>query len=142
MFTDGFKSMPDQRARFLVVDLPRLDARAGKFYLTTRRGRQFNSMTYGEADPLTGGRRRDEVLMNRADAERLDLNEGDDIMLRSACGELRGVVRLADIHPGNLQAYWPEGNVLIERRYDLVSAEPDYNVLVEVTKTAVEKGKE
>ena len=58
----------------------------------------------------------------------------------SPCGELRGRVRLADIHEGNLQAHWPEGNVLIERRYDPVSAEPDYNALVEVTKAWVRKG--
>jgi molybdopterin-dependent oxidoreductase alpha subunit len=140
LFADGFKNMPDHRARFLVVNLPRLDAPAGKFYLTTRRGKQFNSMTYGKADPVTGSGRRDDVFMNPADAERQGLEDGESIILRSACGEFRGVVRLADIHEGNLEAYWPEGNVLIERRYDQVSAEPDYNVLVEVRKAGKEKG--
>lgn len=134
LFKDGFKNMPDGRARFLVVNIPRLEVPAGKFYFTTRRGKQFNSMTYGEVDPLTGSRQRDDVFMNAADACRLGLNEGEAVTLRSSCGELRGVVRLADIHEGNLQAYWPEGNVLIERRYDPVSAEPDYNALVEVQK--------
>jgi molybdopterin-dependent oxidoreductase alpha subunit len=138
LFTDGFKNMPDHRARFLVVNLPRLDAPAGKFYLTTRRGKQFNSMTYGKADPMTGSGRRDDVFMNPADAERQGLEDGESIILRSARGEYRGAVRLADIHVGNLEAYWPEGNVLIERRYDQVSAEPDYNVLVEVRKADVD----
>jgi molybdopterin-dependent oxidoreductase alpha subunit len=139
LFAHGFTNMANQRARFLVVQLPRLDAPAGKFYLTTRRGKQFNSMTYGQADPLTGSGGRDDIFMHPADAKRLQLSEGESILLRSSCGKLRGVVRFADIHEGNLEAYWPEGNVLIERRYDLVSAEPDYNVLVEVSKPAAEK---
>jgi hypothetical protein len=32
--------------------------------------------------------------------------------------------------PRHLQAYWPETNVLIPRRFDPVSGEPDYNVMV------------
>jgi anaerobic selenocysteine-containing dehydrogenase len=72
--------------------------------------------------------------MNPADAARLKLEDREEILLRSRVGEFRGRVRLADIREGNLQAYWPEGNVLIERRYDPVSAEPDYNAAVEVVK--------
>jgi hypothetical protein len=30
----------------------------------------------------------------------------------------------------HLQAYWPETNVLIPRRFDPVSGEPDYNAIV------------
>ena len=30
----------------------------------------------------------------------------------------------------HLQAYWPETNVLISRRFDPVSGEPDYNAFV------------
>jgi len=134
LFNDGFKNMPDHRASFLVVEIPSLVPPAGKFYFTTRRGKQFNSMTYGQADPLTGSRRRDDIFMNPADAAQLQLSEGEAIMLRSSCGEFCGRVWLADIHPGNLQGYWPEGNVLLERRYDPVSAEPDYNAVVEVEK--------
>ena len=140
LFKDGFKSMPDKRARFLLVNIPRIDVPAGKFYFTTRRGKQFNSMTYGEADPLTGSQHRDDIFMHPADAARLEVTEGEAVIVWSPCGELRGRVRLADIHEGNLQAHWPEGNVLIERRYDPVSAEPDYNALVEVIKAEVRKG--
>ncbi|MGH9668543.1 MAG: molybdopterin oxidoreductase family protein, partial [Terriglobales bacterium] len=132
LFTDGFPKMPGGRARFLVVPIPKLDVPPGKFYFTTRRGKQFNSMTWGERDRLTGSRSRDEVFMNPNDAQRLGLAEDDDVLLRSAVGKLKGRVRLADIREGNLQAHWPEGNILIERRYDPVSAEPDYNTVVEV----------
>ncbi len=134
LFTGGFAKMPGGRARFVLLPLPKLDIPPGKFYFTTRRGKQFNSMTWGERDRLTGSRRRDEVFMNPSDARRLGLAAGAAILLRSSIGELRGRVRLADIREGNLQAHWPEGNVLIERRYDPVSAEPDYNAVVEVSK--------
>jgi len=132
LFADGFQAMPGGRARFLVVPIPQMDVPEGKFYLTTRRGKQFNSMTYGPRDPLTGSRRRDDVFMNSRDASRLGLADGAAIVLKSSAGQFRGRVRLADIREGNLQTYWPEGNVLITRRYDPVSHEPDYNAVVEV----------
>jgi hypothetical protein len=47
---------------------------------------------------------------------------------------MTGVLKLAPLKPGTLQAYWPEANVLIPRRTDPVSGEPDYNVEVEVRK--------
>ncbi len=131
LFRDGFDKMPGGRARFVVVPIPRVEVPPGKFYLTTRRGKQFNSMTFGKEDPLTGSGR-DEVFMNPSDAERLGLREGDAILLRSPVGEFRGRARPADIREGNLQGCWPECNVLIERRFDPVSNEPDYNAVVEV----------
>jgi anaerobic selenocysteine-containing dehydrogenase len=132
LFREGFAKMPEGRARFVAVPIPRVEVPPGKFYVTTRRGKQFNSMTWGKRDPLTGSESRDEIFMNPRDAARLDLADGAPILLRSAVGELRGRVRLAEIREGNLQAQWPECNVLIERRYDPVSNEPDYNAVVEV----------
>src|SRR6266404_5648935 len=132
LFKDGFKKMPEGRAQFVRVPMPNNEVPEGKFYFTTRRGKQFNSMTYGKKDPLTGSRRRDDVFVNPSDAARLRLDDGDPILLRSKVGEFRGCVRLSDIREGTLQAYWPEGNVLIERLLDPVSSEPDYNAMVEV----------
>src|SRR5438067_3573996 len=132
LFKDGFAKMPEGRAQFVRVPIPKNEVPEGKFYFTTRRGKQFNSMTYGKKDPLTGSRSREDVFINAADAARLRLDDGDPILLRSTVGKLRGHVRLSDIREGTLQAYWPEGNVLIERRLDPVSAEPDYNAVVEV----------
>jgi hypothetical protein len=40
------------------------------------------------------------------------------------------VARLAPIKRRHLQGYWPETNVLIPRRFDPDSGEPDYNVIV------------
>jgi molybdopterin-dependent oxidoreductase alpha subunit len=136
LFKDGFKKMPEGRAQFVRVPIPANEVPEGKFYFTTRRGKQFNSMTYAKKDPLTGSRSRDDIFVNPADAAALKLDDGDTITLRSSIGELRGHVRLSDIRRGTLQAYWPEGNVLIERRFDPVSAEPDYNAVVEVVGAA------
>jgi molybdopterin-dependent oxidoreductase alpha subunit len=129
LYKDGdFAKMPEGRARFSALVPPDNSVPAGAFALTTRRGKQFNSMVTGDVDPLTAGRR-DDVLMNRADAERRGLREGDAVTLRSSLGRMAARVRFAEVRPGTLQAYWPEANVLITRRYDPVSAEPDYNAI-------------
>jgi molybdopterin-dependent oxidoreductase alpha subunit len=132
LFTDGFAQMPGGRARFSAVPLPEIEIPAGKFYLTTRRGKQFNSMAHEPGDYLMGATTRRDVLMNPADAEALGLADGAAILLRSETGEWSGIARLAPMKERHLQAYWPETNVLISRRFDPVSGEPDYNVVVSV----------
>lgn len=104
----------DGRARFAPVDLPRRRVPPDRFQLTTRRGKQFNSMILGGRDPLVGATR-EEVLMAAADMRRLGLAEGDAVAVRSETGEVRGRVRGGPIQPGSLMMYWPEANVLIPR---------------------------
>jgi molybdopterin-dependent oxidoreductase alpha subunit len=132
LFTNGFETMPSGRARMIPVPIPETKVPEGKFYFTTRRGKQFNSMTFGNRDPLTGSGQRNDVFINPADAGRLGIRDGEQIRLRSRVGEFAARARFSDIREGNLQAHWPEGNVLIERRIDPVSHEPDYNAVVEV----------
>jgi molybdopterin-dependent oxidoreductase alpha subunit len=122
---------PDGRAVFSVIEIdsPVSD---GKLRLSTRRGKQFNSIVHRDRDPLNGARR-DDILMNEADAQRLGLQDGDPILVRSDVGELRGRCRIAPIAAGNVQAHWPEGNVLIKRGVaDPECGIPDYNTVVEV----------
>jgi anaerobic selenocysteine-containing dehydrogenase len=122
----------DGRARFAPVPIDDAPIPDGRFRASTRRGKQFNSMRWGERDPLTGAQR-DEVLMSAEDCEHLGLRAGDRVRLRSDAGSLEGRVRIAPIRPRNLQVHWPEGNALIARgRYDPRCGEPDYNALVEV----------
>lgn len=139
---DGWKfpeSPPlNGKARFTVVEPPNVGAthasslRERTFLLTTRRGKQFNSMIHNEIDPLTGARR-DDVLISQEDAERLGLKNGDPILLKNEVGEYRGYCKIAPIKPKNLQVYWPEGNVLIRRgNREPESGIPDYNAVVEV----------
>lgn len=124
--------LPDGRARFAPITVTATTRGAEEFVVTTRRGKQFNSMTQSDTDALTGTRGRDAVFMAASDAARLGLTEGAALELASALGQFRGRCRLARVVPGTLQVYWPEGNVLIARRLDPASGEPDYNAVVRV----------
>src|SRR5438034_7807519 len=85
----GIFPTPDGRARFTVVSLPDLDIPEGRFLLSTRRGKQFNSMIQEDVDPLLGARRRD-VLIAWEDAEALNLREADEVQLSNELGSYRG----------------------------------------------------
>jgi hypothetical protein len=61
------------------------------------------------------------------------LKDGDPVVVRNESGQLQGTCRIAPIAPGNVQAHWPEGNVLIKRGVcDPECGVPDYNALVEI----------
>jgi molybdopterin-dependent oxidoreductase alpha subunit len=131
LYKDGqFSAMPDGRALFTALDPPDRRAPDGKFYLATRRGKQFNSMTFSNTDRLMGVNRRDVIFISSEDAGRLGLEDGDHVVVRSDTGAMNGVIQIAPVKSGTLQAYWPEANVLISRRTDPVSGEPDYNAEV------------
>jgi molybdopterin-dependent oxidoreductase alpha subunit len=128
--TPHFPTM-DGKAKFTPIEIG-ADAADGQFRLSTRRGKQFNSMIHRGKDPLTGARR-DDVLMSEADAERLGFKDGDPIILKNSVGLMRGRCRIAPIAAGNVQVHWPEGNVLIERGVcDPECGIPDYNALVSI----------
>jgi predicted molibdopterin-dependent oxidoreductase YjgC len=130
LFVDGRFHTPDGKARFSVVELPARGRPEGAFYVSTRRGKQFNSMVQRERDPLNGAGRED-VLVSAPDAARLGLATGDRVRLTSRCGIYEGRARIDDMKPGNLEVHWPEGNVLLDRdQIDLASREPDYNAVV------------
>lgn len=129
-----FSGMPNGRALFSVLKPPDRRASASKFHLATRRGKQFNSMTFGTGDRLMSAKSRDIVFMSPEDAQRLDLTDGMRVMVRSSTGEMNGVIQIAPVKSGTLQAYWPEANVLISRRSDPVSGGPDYNAEVSIEK--------
>jgi molybdopterin-dependent oxidoreductase alpha subunit len=121
----------DGKGHFSAIDLPAARIAPGKFLLSTRRGKQFNSMIYGERDPQNGAAR-DAILISADDAKSLGITDGEAIVLRSECGEFRGRACIARISPGNLQGYWPEVNVLIPADCFDASGVPDYNAVVEV----------
>jgi len=124
----------DGKGRLLPIELPELRKPEGRFYATTRRGKQFNSMVYGETDPFNGADRYD-VLMNRQDAAALELWDGDAVVAYNRCGVFHGRARVADIARGNIELYWPEGNVLMPRSvYEPHAGIPEYNAAVVVEK--------
>lgn len=133
---NGFPNMPDGRARFSNVPIPKPAVPEGKFMLATRRGKQFNSITYGQKDPITAVGRRDVVLFHADDLRALGLEEGARIVVRSDAGQMQATARSGPCRRRHLQAFWPEANVLLGRTYDPVSGEPDYNAVVSVERAS------
>jgi molybdopterin-dependent oxidoreductase alpha subunit len=130
LLTDRFGT-PDGKGRFAPIELPEETTPAGRFFLTTRRGKQFNSMVGADVDPLIGAAR-DAILMSGEDANRLKLMAGDPVILRNELGEFRGRIVIDRVKPGSLQVYWPEANAIIPAgRLDPCGI-PDYNATVEI----------
>jgi molybdopterin-dependent oxidoreductase alpha subunit len=125
---------PDGKAHFSVVELPQAAVPEGHFVVTTRRGKQFNTMIHEARDGLTGALR-EAILISRPDAERLSIRDGDALVLRNQQGEYRGRAAVAQVVPGSLQVHWPEGQVLLDRtRRSGQAGIPDYNAAVTLEK--------
>jgi len=122
---------PDGKGHFSPIGLPEEKVPEGMFLLSTRRGKQFNSMVYNVTDPLTGLQRED-IIMASEDAERLGLRNGDPILLRNERGEFRGRAKIDRIKPGCVQGHWPEVNVVVPAGRLDPSGVPDYNAVVEI----------
>ena len=105
----------------------------GYFLVSTRRGKQFNSMVQERKDAITGAARK-AVLMSAIDAENLGLESGDLVRLKNNLGQYQGNVFIAPMKPGNLQIHWPEGNVLLDKTKRSNQGVPDYNALVTLEK--------
>jgi molybdopterin-dependent oxidoreductase alpha subunit len=124
----------DGKAHFKAVAMPNIDRPHECFDVSTRRGKQFNTLIYAEVDPITGAGR-DAVLMNPDDAAERHLKQGDRVALSNDIGQLECSVHLAPIARGNLQVHWPEGNVIIRRGVlDAYGKVPDYNAVVKMEK--------
>ncbi len=137
---DGKFPTADGKAHFRVVELPAQPAIGGNgdekrtFIVSTRRGKQFNSLVYDDVDPLTGAAR-DSVLINPDDAAMLHLANQDRIALVNDLGRFEGRVFVAPIARGNLQVHWPEANHIIRRGViDKLGGVPDYNAVVTIEK--------
>jgi predicted molibdopterin-dependent oxidoreductase YjgC len=128
----GTFATPDGKAHFLVVAPSEPDVPLGSFVLSTRRGKQFNTMVHETRDPLTGAMR-DALFMAPSDIAALGLSDGDHVVVRSDAGEMPARLHASDLRPGNVQVFFPEGNVLLRgNRRDPASGVPDYNAIVTV----------
>jgi len=127
---DGQFPTSSGRGRFSVVHPFDSALQAGQFRVTTRRGKQFNSMVHEQKDAITGASR-DSILMSAFDASARGLKNGDRVRLESDKGTLEGRVFIAPLKPGNLEVHWPEGNILLDYgRRSSESGVPDYNATV------------
>lgn len=122
------RSFPTQngRARFLFHPLP--ERPDNSLMLTSVRSEgQFNSIIYHEFDSYREQSRRDIVLLNPQDIERLNLKANQLVNVVSDTGMLASMtVRPFDIRAGNIMVYYPEANVLIPRHVDQQSRTPGF----------------
>jgi molybdopterin-dependent oxidoreductase alpha subunit len=132
---------PSGKARFTVHELPELRGGERELRLMTVRSEgQFNTVVYEEEDIYRGQDRRDVILLNRADIDRLGLAVDQPVTVRSAAGTMSGIlVREYDIRAGNALMYYPEANVLVPTAVDPRSKTPAFkNVLVTLTPEAAQ----
>jgi predicted molibdopterin-dependent oxidoreductase YjgC len=132
---DGWRFPTDDRKAHLTPIVPReVELPEGRFLLSTRRGKQFNSMVWQSVDPLTGATR-DAIFMSQEDAAALGVDEGAAVRVRSEAGEVRARVHVMALRPRNVQMFFPEANVLIASgRRDPIGLVPDYNAVVTITR--------
>ena len=99
--------------------------------MTVRSEGQFNTVVYEEEDVYRGQERRDVILLNPADIERLGLWPDQCVTVRSAAGEMPHIlVRPYDIRAGNALMYFPEANVLVPTTTDPESKTPAFKSVV------------
>jgi len=131
---DGICPTEDGRANLIPIEIPELRKPEGHFYVTTRRGKQFNSMIYSSKDPFNNADRYD-VLIHPEDAATLEIKNGDAIVVYNQYGTFHGRAKWENIRPGNIELYWPEGNVVIPKGvYEKYAGIPEYNTAVVVEK--------
>jgi molybdopterin-dependent oxidoreductase alpha subunit len=120
---------PSGRARFRAHPVPKPPV-LGKNQLrlmTVRSEGQFNSVVYEEKDIYRGQERRDVILLNRRDIERLGLAVDQRVTVWNEVGTMPGIlVREFDIAEGCALMYYPEANVLVPRATDPRSKTPAF----------------
>jgi molybdopterin-dependent oxidoreductase alpha subunit len=120
---------PSGKAQFAVVPIPEPGSELR--LMTVRSEGQFNTVVYEEEDIYRGQERRDVVLIHPDDLKRLGLHANQRVTIRSATGELAGILArpYADIKPGNVLMYYPEANVLVSREVDPDSKTPAFKAV-------------
>jgi molybdopterin-dependent oxidoreductase alpha subunit len=126
---------PSGKAQFAAHALPATQHSGDQLRLMTVRSEgQFNTVVYEEQDIYRGQDRRDVILMNRQDIDRLGLRVDQRVAVRSDTGTMPDIaVRAFDIHAGNALMYYPEANMLVPTTTDPASKTPAFkSVLVTI----------
>lgn len=136
---------PSGKARFHAHPIPPTHVNGGYFKLMTVRSEgQFNTVVYEEEDLYRGMERRDIILLNPEDIERLGLREDMPVTVRSETGVMHGIlVRPFNVRAGNAVMYYPEANVLVPTTVDPASRTPAFksiSVTIEAEQPAVHTG--
>ncbi len=140
LFEDGRFATPSGRAGFHAVEPPaERGLEDGELFLSTRRGRQFNSMVHHGRDALTGLERSD-LLMNAEDGRIREIADGDRVVVSSPVSQIELVARFQPIKAGNVEAHWPECMELLPWSLDPDSGEPEYGVRVRIEQAGAAHG--
>ena len=129
----------DGRANLFTHRLPDL-THLGKNQLrmmTVRSEGQFNTVVYEDYDLYRNQDRRDVILINPKDMERLGLVNDQPVTVGSDTGRMHNILarEFEEIRDGNAVMYFPESNVLVPRTVDPQSRTPMFkNILVTVSK--------
>ncbi|RCS54167.1 histidine kinase [Bremerella cremea] len=104
--------------------------------MTVRSEGQFNTVVYEEYDIYRGVDRRDVILLNPYDCQRLGVKHGQKVAITSNIGQLNGFVvhEFDDIKAGNALMYYPEANTLVSRSADPKSKTPAFKGVVVTVK--------
>ncbi|MBY0527399.1 MAG: FdhF/YdeP family oxidoreductase [Gemmataceae bacterium] len=126
---------PSGKAQFSAIAIPPLRGDDKQLRLMTVRSEgQFNTVVYEDEDIYRGQERRDVILMNPDDMQRLGLSADQRVRVRSSAGSMAPIlVRPFDIRAGNALMYYPEANVLVPTATDPASKTPAFkSVLIEI----------
>jgi molybdopterin-dependent oxidoreductase alpha subunit len=122
---------PDGKAHFYPTSLPDFSVGEDEFRLMTLRSEgQFNTVVYEEEDLYRGNSHRNVVMLSQADADRLEIGEGEPAIVESETGSLRVSAAIVDISEGSLAMYYPEANALVPRKLDSRSKTPAFKSIV------------
>jgi molybdopterin-dependent oxidoreductase alpha subunit len=130
---------PNGKAQFSTDPLPPMRGDHNQLRLMTVRSEgQFNTVVYEEEDIYRGQERRDVILMNRHDIDRLGLHVDQKVTVESSVGRMPEIlVREFDIRAGNALMYFPEANVLVPTTADPLSRTPAFKCVVVTVKAEV-----
>ncbi len=139
-FHRPFFATESGKANFGAVNIPSYELQPDELRLMTVRSEgQFNTVVYEEHDLYRHQERRDIILMNSADTERLGLVENQRVIVTSLCGSMeRVLVRQFDIRAGCAAMYFPEANRLVSDAADPKSRTPAYKAVIVSVKPMID----
>ncbi len=105
--------------------------------LSVRSEGQFNTVVYEEEDIYRGQDRRNIVLMNKSDMNKLNFLRDDKVVIKNDIGTMENIhVRPFEIKKGAVLMYYPEVNTLISQKVDPLSKTPGFKSMIVSVKKA------
>jgi molybdopterin-dependent oxidoreductase alpha subunit len=130
------------KANLKVHEIPELQGEGNQLRLMTIRSEgQFNTVVYEDYDLYRHQERRDVILMNPEDLDRMGIAPESMVSVKSSVGEMHNLIARSyeEIRAGNVAMYYPESNVLVPRAVDDRSKTPAFKcILVTVQVQVIE----